>query len=100
MRAVVQILKQGKALGIHLILNHSRPEISIRYELLHMLQTKISYYDKKSTVIDGTDKLIKGNDVLVTIPTSNRPVRLNLAIAEDQTKQDIIDYISKTEDER
>ncbi len=100
MRAVVQILKQGKALGIHLILNHSRPEVSIRYELLHMLQTKISYYDNKSTVIDGTDKLIKGNDVLVTIPTSNRPVRLNLAVAEDQTKQDIIDYISKTEDER
>ena len=65
-----------------------------------MLQTKISYYDKKSTVIEGTDKLIKGNDVLVTIPTSNRPVRLNLAIAEEQTKQDIIDYISKTEDER
>ncbi|CAD2074981.1 DNA translocase FtsK [Phocicoccus pinnipedialis] len=99
MRAVVQILKQGKALGIHLILNHDRTDVGIRYELLHMLQTKISYYDEKSTVIDGADKLIKGNDVLVTIPTSNRPVRLNLAIAEERMKQDIIDYISKTDDE-
>lgn len=98
-RAIVQILKQGKALGIHLVVNHNRFDVDIRYEFLHMMQTKISYYDEKSKVIDGADKLVKGNDMLVTILTSNRPVRVNASVVDDQVKQNIIEYISNTEDE-
>ena len=98
-RHILQILKQGKALGIHLVMNHTKTDVGIRYQLLSLMQTKISYYDEKSSVIDGADKLFEGNDCLVTISTSNRPVRLNMSTVKAEVLSNIINYLSDRSDE-
>ncbi|CAM3355665.1 DNA translocase FtsK [Nosocomiicoccus ampullae] len=98
-RQILQILKQGKALGIHLVLNHTNTDASIKYQLLNLIQTKISYYDKNNRVIEGADKLFEGNDCLVTISTSNRPVRLNIGTVTDEVLDNIVKYLTNPADE-
>ena len=98
-RQILQILKQGKALGIHLVLNHTNTDASIKYQLLNLIQTKISYYDKNNRVIEGADKLFEGNDCLVTISTSNRPVRLNIGTVTDEVLDNIVKYLTNPTDE-
>src|SRR5699024_8595947 len=66
---LVQILKQGKPLGIHVIANNMNTDQNIRYELLQLLQTKSAFYDAENKAVSGTDELTQGNDALAVIPT-------------------------------
>ncbi|GAA3723882.1 hypothetical protein GCM10022378_12430 [Salinicoccus jeotgali] len=92
-RAIVQLLKKGKPLGMHLILNHSRSDVGIRFELLQQMQTRLSFKDEKSKVIDGSNELAEGNDMLVQIPISNQPVRVNAGVLTPEIKQRIFSHI-------
>ncbi len=91
--AVVQILKKGKPLGIHLLIRHGDPAAKIGYELLQLLQTKISFKDDRNQVIKGSDNLISGNDMLVQIPTSNKPLRVNRGEIDKETKDKILKFL-------
>lgn len=91
--AVVQILKKGKPLGIHLLIRHGDPAAKIGYELLQLLQTKISFKDDRNQVIKGAENLVEGNDMLVQIPTSNKPLRVNRGEIEKETKAKILAFI-------
>lgn len=92
-RGIIQILKQGKPLGIHLIANYENSNNNIRYELLQMLQTKISFYDSDNKVINSSDELTKGNDTFIVIPTSNKPNRVSIGTIKKMTKQSVLDHI-------
>ena len=91
--AVVQILKKGKPLGIHLLIRHGDPAAKIGYELLQLLQTKISFKDDRNQVIKGSDNLISGNEMLVQIPTSNKPLRVNRGEIDKETKDKILKFL-------
>lgn len=91
--AVVQILKKGKPLGIHLMIRHGDPAAKIGYELLQLLQTKISFKDDRNQIIKGADSLVEGNDMLVQIPTSNKPLRVNRGEIEKETKDKVLTFI-------
>lgn len=91
--AVVQILKKGKPLGIHLLIRHGDPAAKVGYELLQLLQTKVSFKDDRNQVIKGADNLVEGNDMLVQIPTSNKPLRVNRGEIEKETKDKILTFI-------
>ncbi len=93
MNIIIQILKVGKPLGIHLVIRHSDMSAKIRYELLQMMHTKISYKDDKNKVINGAENLVSGNDMLIQIPTSNKPLRVNRGEIEQQTKDKILTFI-------
>ena len=58
-----------------------------------MMQTKISYKDDKNQVINGAENLVSGNDMLIQIPTSNKPLRVNRGEIEQQTKEKILTFI-------
>ena len=93
MNIIIQILKVGKPLGIHLVIRHGDLSAKIRYDLLQMMQTKISYKDDKNQVINGAENLVSGNDMLIQIPTSNKPLRVNRGEIEQQTKEKILTFI-------
>ncbi|GAB3061439.1 DNA translocase FtsK [Salinicoccus sesuvii] len=92
-RSIVQILKKGKPLGMHLVMNHSRKDVSIRFELLQMMQTRISFKDEKSRVVDNSDELVEGNDMLIQIPTSNKPLRVNAGILDQKIKENVLSHL-------
>lgn len=92
-RALIQILKQGKPLGIHVIANHPETEDALRYEMLQLLQTKIAFYDSNNNAVNGTDELTEGNDALAVIPTSNKPNRISIGTVTKQVKQSVFDHI-------
>ncbi|SDK68627.1 DNA translocase FtsK [Lacicoccus qingdaonensis] len=91
--AVVQILKKGKPLGIHLLIRHGDPAAKVGYELLQLLQTKVSFKDDRNQVIKGAEHLVEGNDMLIQIPTSNKPLRVNRGEIEKETKDKILAFI-------
>lgn len=93
MNIIIQILKVGKPLGIHLVIRHSNLSAKIRYELLQLMQTRISYKDDRNQVIKGTENLMTGNDMLIQIPTSNKPLRVNRGEIEQRTKDEILKFI-------
>ncbi|SOC39289.1 DNA translocase FtsK [Salinicoccus kekensis] len=93
MNIIIQILKVGKPLGIHLVIRHGSLSAKIRYELLQMMQTRISYKDDRNQVVSGAENLMTGNDMLVQIPTSNKPLRVNRGEIEQQTKDEILKFI-------
>ncbi|MCC4721491.1 DNA translocase FtsK [Salinicoccus sp. RF5] len=92
-RAIVQILKKGKPLGVHLIMNHSRDDVGLRFELLQMMQTRISFKDGKSKVVDGAKELAEGNDMMIQIPTSNKPLRVNAGVLTQKIKEDVLSHL-------
>lgn len=92
-RSIVQILKKGKPLGMHLIMNHSRKDVGIRFELLQMMQTRVSFKDAKSRVVDNSDELVEGNDMLIQIPTSNKPLRVNAGILDQKIKENVLSHL-------
>lgn len=92
-RSLIQILKQGKPLGIHVIANYADTDSGIRYELLQLLQTKIAFYDADGNTVGGTDELTQGNDVLAVIPTSNKPNRISIGMVNKTVKQSVFDHI-------
>ncbi|WP_271396691.1 DNA translocase FtsK [Salinicoccus roseus] len=92
-RAIVQILKKGKPLGVHLIMNHSRDDVGLRFELLQMMQTRISFKDGKSKVVDGAKELTEGNDMMIQIPTSNKPLRVNAGVLTQKIKEDVLSHL-------
>lgn len=92
-RALIQILKQGKPLGIHVIANYMNTDSKIRYELLQLLQTKIAFYDADNNAVGGTDELTQGNDALAVIPTSNKPNRISIGAVNRTVKQSVFDHI-------
>ncbi|MFC3418434.1 DNA translocase FtsK [Salinicoccus hispanicus] len=92
-RSIVQILKKGKPLGMHLIMNHSRKDVGIRFELLQMMQTRISFKDEKSRVVDNSNELVQGNDMLIQIPTSNKPLRVNAGILDQKIKENVLSHL-------
>ncbi|CAD2073350.1 hypothetical protein GCM10007275_01470 [Jeotgalicoccus coquinae] len=92
-RALIQILKQGKPLGIHVIANYANADSGIRYELLQLLQTKIAFYDANNNAVSGTDELTQGNDALAVIPTSNKPNRISIGAVNKLVKQSVFDHI-------
>ncbi len=92
-RTIVQILKKGKPLGIHLIMKHTRPDVNIRFEWLQMMQTRISFKDEKSNIIEGSETLMDGNDMLVQIPTSNKALRVNGAVLPGDSKQRVFSHL-------
>lgn len=92
-RSLIQILKQGKPLGMHVIANYANTDSGIRYELLQLLQTKIAFYDADNNAVDGTDELTQGNDALAVIPTSNKPNRISIGTLNKTVKQSVFDHI-------
>ena len=92
-RAIVQILKKGKPLGVHLIMNHSRDDVGLRFELLQMMQTRISFKDGKSKVVDGAKEITEGNDMMIQIPTSNKPLRVNAGVLTQKIKEDVLSHL-------
>ncbi|MGO1923468.1 MAG: DNA translocase FtsK [Jeotgalicoccus sp.] len=92
-RSLIQILKQGKPLGIHVIANYVNTDSGIRYELLQLLQTKIAFYDADNNTVGGTDELTEGNDALAVIPTSNKPNRISIGTVNKTVKQSVFDHI-------
>jgi S-DNA-T family DNA segregation ATPase FtsK/SpoIIIE len=94
-KMIGQILKKGKPLGIHLIIRHSINDDKIRYDLLQMVQTRISFYDEKDQVIEGSSELVEGNDMLVQIPTSNKPIRVNAGTLAPDIKEKVLTHIKK-----
>lgn len=92
-RSLIQILKQGKPLGIHVIANYMNTDSGIRYELLQLLQTKIAFYDADNNTVGGTDELTEGNDALAVIPTSNKPNRISIGTVNKTVKQSVFDHI-------
>lgn len=92
-KMAAQILKKGKPLGIHLIIRHRITEERIRYDLLQMIQTRISFFDSKESVIEGSSGLTKGNDLLIQIPTSNKPVRVNAGTLLNDVKDQVFGHI-------
>ena len=93
LRGLVQILKQGKPLGIHVIANNMNTDQNIRYELLQLLQTKIVFYDAENKAVSGTDELTQGNDALAVIPTSNKPNRISVGTVNKNVRQSVFDHI-------
>lgn len=93
LRGLVQILKQGKPLGIHVIANNMNTDQNIRYELLQLLQTKIAFYDAENKAVSGTDELTQGNDALAVIPTSNKPNRISVGTVNKNVRQTVFDHI-------
>ncbi|HJG32242.1 DNA segregation ATPase FtsK/SpoIIIE, S-DNA-T family [Jeotgalicoccus aerolatus] len=93
LRGLVQILKQGKPLGIHVIANNMNTDQNIRYELLQLLQTKIAFYDAENKAVSGTDELTQGNDALAVIPTSNKPNRISVGTVNKNVRQSVFDHI-------
>lgn len=93
LRSLVQILKQGKPLGIHVIANNMNTDQNIRYELLQLLQTKIAFYDAENKAVSGTDELTQGNDALAVIPTSNKPNRISVGTVNKNVRQSVFDHI-------
>lgn len=92
-RSLIQILKQGKPLGIHVVTNYTNTDAGIRYELLQLLQTKIAFYDADNNTVGGTDELTQGNDALAVIPTSNKPNRISVGSVNKIVKQSVLDHI-------
>lgn len=92
-RSLIQILKQGKPLGMHVIANYATTDSGIRYELLQLLQTKIAFYDADNNTVGGTDELTQGNDALAVIPTSNKPNRISMGAVNKIVKQSVFDHI-------
>ena len=92
-RSLIQILKQGKPLGMHVIANYANTDSGIRYELLQLLQTKIAFYDADNNTVSGTDELTQGNDALAVIPTSNKPNRISIGTVNKIVKQSVFDHI-------
>lgn len=92
-RALIQILRQGKPLGIHVIANYKNTDQNIRYELLQLMQTKISFYDEDSDVVNSSNELTEGNDTLVVIPTSNKPNRVSIGQVSKLVRQSVFDHI-------
>lgn len=92
-RTIVQVLKKGKPLGIHLIMKHTRPDVNIRFEWLQMMQTRISFKDEDSNVIEGSETLVDGNDMLIQIPTSNKALRVNGALLPVDSKQRVFSHL-------
>ena len=92
-RSLIQILKQGKPLGMHVIANYANTDSGIRYELLQLLQTKIAFYDADNNTVGGTDELTQGNDALAVIPTSNKPNRISIGTVNKIVKQSVFDHI-------
>lgn len=92
-RSLIQILKQGKPLGMHVIANYATTDSGIRYELLQLLQTKIAFYDADNNTVGGTDELTQGNDALAVIPTSNKPNRISIGAVNKIVKQSVFDHI-------
>lgn len=90
---IVQVLKKGKPLGIHLIMKHTRPDVNIRFEWLQMMHTRISFKDEKATIIEGAETLIEGNDMLIQIPTSNKALRVNGAMLPVESKQRVFSHL-------
>lgn len=94
-KTIIQVLKKGKPLGIHLIMKHTRPDVGIRFDLLQMMQTKISYKDENSKIVEGSDQLTRGNDMLIQIPISNKPLRVNGAVLPDDSKQRVFSHLKQ-----
>src|SRR5690625_2825405 len=92
-RTIVQVLKKGKPLGIHLIMKHTRTDVNIRFEWLQMMQTRISFRDEKSNIIEGSETLMDGNDMLIQIPTSNKALRVNGAVLPHDSKQRVFSHL-------
>lgn len=94
-RALIQILRQGKPLGIHVLANYKNIDQSIRYELLQLMQTKISFYDGDNKVVNSSNELTEGNDTLVVIPTSNKPNRVSIGQVSKMVRQSVFDHIKQ-----
>ncbi|MCK1977357.1 hypothetical protein LNK15_09850 [Jeotgalicoccus huakuii] len=92
-RALVQILRQGKPLGIHVLANFKNKDNGIRYELLQLMQTKISFFDKDNGAVNTAHELTEGNDTLVVIPTSNKPNRVSIGTIDNSVRQSVFDHI-------
>ena len=74
-------------------MNHSRNDVGIRFELLQMMQTRISFKDEKSKVVEGAKELTEGNDMLIQIPTSNKPLRVNAGVLSQEIKEDVLSHL-------
>src|SRR5699024_6319026 len=93
LRGLVQILKQGKPLGIHVIANNMNTDQNIRYELMQLLQTKNAFSDAENKAVSGTNELTQGNDALAVIPTSNKPNRISVGTVNKNVRQSVFDHI-------
>src|SRR5699024_4208702 len=91
-RTIVQVLKKGRPLGIHLIMKHTRTHVKSRFERRQMMQTRISFRHEKSNIIAGSVTLMAGHAMLIQIPTSNKALRVNGAVLPPDSKQRVFSH--------
>lgn len=92
--ALLQLLTKGKSLGIHCIVRQSETSYDLRFELIRLLQTRISFFDPMQRIITGADELSEHRaDILVQLPTTSKPTRITLGSMTERVHNDIITHI-------
>lgn len=92
--ALLQLLTKGKSLGIHCIVRQSDISFDLRFELIRLLQTRISFFDPMHRIITGTDELSEHRaDCLVQLPTTSKPTRVTLGTISERVHNDIITHV-------
>lgn len=92
--ALLQLLTKGKSLGIHLIVRQSDTSYDIRFELIRLLQTRVSFFDPMHRIINGAEELSEHRaDCLVQLPTTSKPARITLGSVSERVLEDILTHI-------
>lgn len=94
--ALLQLLTKGKALGIHCVVKQSDISIDMRFELLRLLQTRITFYDPMHRIMTGADELTQHHaDCLIQLPTTSKPTRITLGAITQNALKDVIAHIKE-----
>ncbi len=92
--ALLQLLTKGKSLGIHLIVRQSDMSYDLRFELLRLLQTRISLFDPMRRIMNGSEELSEHRaDCLVQLPTTSKPTRITLGSISERVLKDVLEHI-------
>ena len=92
--SVLQLLTKGKSLGIHAIVRQSETSYDLRFELIRLLQTRVSFFDPMQRIISGSDELSEHRaDCLVQLPTTTKPTRVTLGSITERVQKDILSHI-------
>lgn len=92
--ALLQLLTKGKSLGIHLIVRQSDMSYDLRFELIRLLQTRISLFDPMRRIMNGTEELSEHRaDCMVQLPTTSKPIRITLGSISERVFKDVLEHI-------
>lgn len=94
--ALQQLLQKGKAYGIHCIVKQSDISYDLRFELLRLMQTRITFLDPQHRIMNGAEGLSQYYaDCLIQLPTTSKPTRITLGTVTQSTLKDVITHIKE-----